>query len=319
LDGRLSIDCFVDTGRAVLENGYQDDSAYDTPDDFVQNIIDALGNVPDTYSEIALPYWYKQKHYVEIWLEKNAMASTFESYLSGDHYNVRIIPNRGYSGLGFLHANSERLQRISKEEPNKRIHIRYFGDYDPSGDDMDRDIQKRLGLLGIHNADFKRVAIKPEHIQKYNLPPVPSDEETINKLKRDPRRAKFVAKNGGLEIAVELDALAVYAPEDFKKMVQGVVDEFYDKELREKQLKEGSSDEFKANIKKIICAKLKELKAKLGCYDNDDQRSNRFSDAAAEFVNAYLKATLGVFGFLLGPSLPLQWPMQEYYDGEEDG
>jgi hypothetical protein len=99
---------------------------------------------------------------------------------------------------------------------------------------MDRDIQKRLGLLGIHNADFKRVAIKPEHIQKYNLPPVPSDEETLNKLKRDPRRAGFIAKNGGQEIAVELDALAVYVPEGFRNMVRGLVDEFYDKDLRER-------------------------------------------------------------------------------------
>jgi len=40
--------------------------------------------------------------------------------------------------------NIRRLRNIAINEPDKEIHIRYAGDMDPSGDDMDRDLLERI-------------------------------------------------------------------------------------------------------------------------------------------------------------------------------
>jgi hypothetical protein len=227
-NGLLPINCFVDQSREVYDNEYLDDSDFSEPEDYVDDAISGLESLDENYVNLDLPQWYNQKHYVGIWLEKDALLSTFVRYI-GD-LKVRIVPNKGYSSLPFLYDNSLRLRRISNDE-DKQIHLRYFGDFDPSGSDMDRDIEERLGMLGVFNVDFERVAVKREHVEEYGLPPMPSDAESIRKFHNDPRTSGFVAEQGG-RFAVELDALTVFAPEAFKQMIQDCVNEFYDERIR---------------------------------------------------------------------------------------
>lgn len=125
-----------------------------------------------------------------------------------------------------------RLQNIidcSKRQQNQ-IHILYFGDFDPSGDDMDRHLYNAFSEFGLDGIDFQRIAITQGQIEKFNLPSVPNDQVTVDKVNRDTRRNGFVGKYGKLYV-VELDALLAIVPEEFRTIVQESVDEFFDEAI----------------------------------------------------------------------------------------
>jgi hypothetical protein len=135
-----------------------------------------IRNTPEDYTEY-IPMWHNQPNYVEIWIEKNAMVGTFRSILEG--YQVGIVPMKGFSSMSFLYENVKRLRRL--QSAGKSVHILYFGDFDPSGDYMDTDLQNRIRRMGFNvrkkHGSFERVAMTQEQIRKYNLPYNP-DKET---------------------------------------------------------------------------------------------------------------------------------------------
>ncbi len=239
------------------------------PEEFIEDAVSELENIDSDYVSRALPRWYNQEHYVEIWLEKAAQESTFVHALKGRE--VRIVPNKGYSSLTFIWENCQRLLRVKDEEPDKQIHIRYFGDKDPSGEDMDRDIIERIemitGWTEGEEFDFERIAVTVEQIKRYNLPEMPEDQETKDKYERDPTLKTFRENNDGIDYAVELDALAVYAPDDYIKLIQDTTDDFYVEEIYNAELEKRSSSEFRQEIRQTVYDKTKEF---LDGYDTSD-------------------------------------------------
>jgi hypothetical protein len=172
---------------------------------------------------------------VEVWIEKQSLADTFASFLQTKQVN--IIINRGYAGWSFLFENCKRLRRL-KDEHNQDIHILYFGDFDPSGDDMDRHLQSAIEQFGLQDdTDFRRVAITLEQIKRFNLPPVPNNQETLDKIRKDTRTNKFIEKYGGKLYVVELDALLAVIPDQFRTMVQQSVDQYFDERVYKKVLR----------------------------------------------------------------------------------
>jgi hypothetical protein len=206
-EGRLPWDAFSDEGRLVLAEFTE---KYRTPEQYVQ----------------LYPRWYKQPHYVEVWIEKQALADTFSSFLRGR--DVRIVVNHGYSGWSFLYENCMRLLDIKRI--GKEIHILYFGDFDPSGDDMDEHLYNALHYFGLGEIDFQRIAVTERQIEEFSLPPTPKNKETIDKVNNDTRKNGFIRKYGKLYI-VELDALLAIVPDKFKSIVQTSVDQFFDEEI----------------------------------------------------------------------------------------
>jgi len=104
---------------------------YQTPEQYVQSRIDLLKQASQNY---IVPRWHKQQNYVEVWIEKQALADTFSSFLKGR--DVRIVVSRGYSGL-------RKLYEASKGQ-GREIHILCFGDFDPSGDNMDDHLDNAI-------------------------------------------------------------------------------------------------------------------------------------------------------------------------------
>jgi hypothetical protein len=260
-DGRLFINCFVDKGRDVVENGYMSNTDLEKPEDIINEKLGELQDLDEYYTTLQLPRWYNQEDYIEIWLEKAAQEDTFVHALRDRE--VRIVPNKGYSSLTFIWKNCKRLMQVAKDEPDKKIHIRYFGDFDPSGKDMDRDIVQRIEMLTKwtegEEFDFERIAVNREHVNQYGLPPMPEDEETIEKYNNDPRKASFEAENGGDSYAVELDAFAVYAPDDYIKLIQEAVDGFFDEDVFIEEKRQCETPEFKQEIRQMIYDKTKEF------------------------------------------------------------
>jgi hypothetical protein len=90
--GEIPWDCFSDQGRQVLI-GLEE---YTSPEDFVEIGVDYLKNAKRKYT---IPRWHNQKYYVEVWIEKQALADTFVSFLQDRQVN--IVVNRGYAGWSF--------------------------------------------------------------------------------------------------------------------------------------------------------------------------------------------------------------------------
>lgn len=111
---------------------------------------------------------------------------------------------------------------------------------------MDRHLSTALSTFGLQSIDIHRVAITPKQIETFDLPPIPSDQETINKLNKDTRKYKFISQYGDL-YAVELDALLAIAPDEFEKLFIRSVDQFFDKTICEQNLEQYSSNETQNN------------------------------------------------------------------------
>jgi hypothetical protein len=63
--------------------------------------------MPEDY-ESRIPRWLNQPHYVEIWIEKKAMRSTFEGLVRGRE--VDIVPFGGYHSVPYLYDNTNILK-----------------------------------------------------------------------------------------------------------------------------------------------------------------------------------------------------------------
>jgi len=78
------------------------------------------------------------------------------------------------------------------------VRVVQLTDFDPSGEDMVRDLNERLTRYGATNFDVVKVALNVDQVKQYNLPTAPAK-------KTDSRFNAFAAKYGS-EV-VELDAL----------------------------------------------------------------------------------------------------------------
>jgi hypothetical protein len=84
--------------------------------------------------------WNDQEAYVEIWLEKDALAGVLYDVTS--EYDVPLMVTRGYPSFSYLASAAEAIRATGKP-----TYLYYFGDHDPSGVDIPRHIEKQLGEL----------------------------------------------------------------------------------------------------------------------------------------------------------------------------
>lgn len=155
--------------------------------------------------------WADQDYYVEVWVEKDALAGVLEPITN--KYDVVLMVNRGYSSASAMHDAAERF--IEKEEDGKTSIILYLGDHDPSGIDMVRDIQSRMEIFG-SSVEVKRIALNYDQIQKFDPPPNPAKMD-------DPRADDYVEKYG--HTSWELDALS---PKDLNKLLKTEIENYLD-------------------------------------------------------------------------------------------
>lgn len=200
-----------------------------------------LLDVADDYHR---PLWEEQNKYVELWYEKEALANYFDSVAS--RYGITSFASRGYTGWTSL---KEAYDRFSMNTDKECI-ILYFGDYDPSGMDIQRFIDEKLNTTFGLDIEVKRIGLTKEQIEEYQLPPQPAKSS-------DSRYDDFVASHGNM--AVEVDALE---PNVLKDLVRSNVKELYDrvfyqehilpKEEEGREFLQGVIDEIKDVLKEHI-------------------------------------------------------------------
>ncbi len=159
--------------------------------------------------------WQDQPYYVEVWLEKDSLTGSVEK-LCRD-YGVTLRAHRGFSSTTKKHEIAELFQEIY--QPKR---ILYVGDHDSSGVDIERDLQEALEEYGAYDFELERIAILPEDIRLFNLPPLRVKE-------KDPRTKGFKAIYGSA--VVEADALP---PTELRSRLERSICELIDMEKWER-------------------------------------------------------------------------------------
>lgn len=157
--------------------------------------------------------WQKQPHRIEVWIEKEALAGVFQGVCQ--QLDVPYFSCRGYVSQSEMWAAA---QRMSGYGTNKVTQILHFGDHDPSGIDMTRDIESRLKMFGAP-AKIHRLALTMDQVEEYEPPPNPAKAT-------DARFAQYQEEYG--DESWELDALE---PAVLTQLVQTAVLEWRNESL----------------------------------------------------------------------------------------
>ena len=199
-DGRLA--GIVDWNAIVDRTRYlRSNSHWDSPSQI-------LGAVTNQYYR---DHWENQDNYVEVWVEKDALVDIVSKACKP--LDIPFFSCRGYVSQSEMWSAAQRL--VNKNEEDKECTILHFGDHDPSGIDMSRDIQDRLSIFG---ADVKvnRIALTMEQIDTFNPPPNPT------KL-TDSRATDYLSKFG--EECWELDAID---PKTLSRLIESEISKLID-------------------------------------------------------------------------------------------
>ena len=75
-NNKLSWNSISDESRPVIKNF---DEKYISPTKYVDKIISL---VKDAHNQYKIPKWHNQPHYVEVWIEKQALANAVRSFFN---------------------------------------------------------------------------------------------------------------------------------------------------------------------------------------------------------------------------------------------
>jgi len=163
--------------------------------------------------------WNDQDNYVEVWCEKDALSGVLQPITQ--EYHVHLLVNRGYSSISAMHDSALRFR--FEEGEGKTCYLLYFGDMDPSGEDMVRDIKNRLDEFRT-TVDVNKVALTREQVDQYSLPPNPAKTS-------DPRARGYIAEHG--DESWELDALP---PVTLNELLTNALEELLDRDKYDAQI-----------------------------------------------------------------------------------
>jgi hypothetical protein len=152
---------------------------------------ECLANIEQFYT---VDLWARQDYYVEVWVEKEALGNVIER--ACDPWRVPHMACKGYLSASQAWRAGERFEAACRGRKGVLIHL---GDHDPSGIDMTRDNETRLGLFSYQaDIDVRRIALNMPQVRQYNPPPNPAKIT-------DTRADKYIALHG--DQSWELDAL----------------------------------------------------------------------------------------------------------------
>ncbi len=204
-DGLIEYDDIEDRTRNFTTT-YLEDTIIVRSD--VEGLVNYVKYHEEAYSDSTF-----QPHLHIISVEKQALEGFFKSIIK--KYNTMLIINRGFNSLTQLH---EIADYISHFKNLTGIYISYFGDYDPSGFEIERNFVKQLKEqlieFGIDiEVKNERIALTEPQISQYKLPTaIPKATDSRTKNFQDNK-------------AVELDSLD---PDILKKMVNDEQTKYFD-------------------------------------------------------------------------------------------
>lgn len=227
-----------------------------TPEEYVSQKTDALA---DEYFE---DWWVEQDEYVEVWVEKQSLASVFAPICQ--RLNVRLEATRGDWSDSKVYQTARRLNEGPLDR-GQDVTILYFGDYNPSGYHAPVGIQNTLQYYGLDlkrdgggaddpryfdvapdgraslvDADtgdgsgsilFERVALNTEHIERFDLPTNPSPSSSDKD--KTVRNSFMKHVTGGRDVNVELNALKEFHREFLEELIEEAITDHLDADVYE--------------------------------------------------------------------------------------
>jgi len=179
LAGLIDWDHIQDRTRHLEKNPH-----WDTPGDVINSAAEGYG----------IDMWARQKYRPEVWIEKDALVGVIEDVCQ--RLDVPYFSCRGYTSQSEMWAGGQRIGRWVKSKKQTPV-VFHFGDHDPSGKDMTRDIVDRLEMF-MGGVKLERLALNMDQIERYGPPPNPAKTT-------DSRAAAYIAEFGNE--SWELDAL----------------------------------------------------------------------------------------------------------------
>lgn len=182
--------------------------------------------------------WENQPYYPEVFIEKKALQNVFTKPCKD--LDVALGACKGYPSLTFINEAADRFKEA--EARGKKPIILYFGDYDPSGEDIPRSIEDNLIKLGVE-VEVRRIALMEEQVVAWNLPPAPIKSG-------DSRSASW----DGLG-QVELDAVT---PDKIEEMCTEAIEEIMDFNLYDELMEQETEErkEYQKQIKEFVNTEL---------------------------------------------------------------
>ena len=191
----------------VAWDAFADSTRWHIREQTFDGTADALQRCRETYRR---DMWATQPHYVELWLEKDAVASIVAQH--ANEFGVPVFVCRGFASLSSLYGAAQVFNEA--HESGKTVTIFHLGDYDPSGhaaaDAIERTLRDDFGC----ELSFKRLAVTREQIRKWKLPTRPTKET-------DSRTRNW----GGGEDSVELDSIP---PKKLTGLVEDAITDLID-------------------------------------------------------------------------------------------
>lgn len=214
--GDIKMEAFIDRERSMHGETEADEKELE------DEVGKAKSNIKAWMSAYYLSRWSNQKYFIEVWIEKKAQQGIFERTCS--RMDVGLGPCKGYPSLTFLNEAKERFENA--RDNGQEVVILYFGDYDPSGEDIPRSLGENLNRMGCE-IEVKHMALNPTQIKEMKLSGVPPK-------KTDSRTAGW---NGGS--VVELDAVE---PNKMQEICEKAIREHFDEgdyqELKDREAEE---------------------------------------------------------------------------------
>jgi hypothetical protein len=209
-DGVISFETFSDLDRAMVgETAYKETIIED-------EIAIGKHQIKAWMESFHKNRWENQPVYPEIFIEKKALQGVFQDLCN--EWDIALGACKGYPSLTFLHEAFQRFD--SADCRGQKPIIIYFGDYDPSGEDIPRSIQENMARFGV-DVEVRRIALMEHQVVEWKLPPAPAKDS-------DTRTANW----GGLG-QVELDAVR---PEKLMKLLGNAIGDVFDRHLYDELL-----------------------------------------------------------------------------------
>ena len=128
-----------------------------------------------------------QEQTIYLGVEKQGLVALLQSWYWD--MGLPIVALKGYGSQTYLDEIGEDVERQGRPAV-----MLYAGDFDPTGEDIERDLGKRCPAL-----DVRRIALTEDQVREHGLPENPAKAG-------DSRGAGFKARHGKL-VQVEVDAL----------------------------------------------------------------------------------------------------------------
>jgi hypothetical protein len=195
-----------------------------------------------------------QEWNIYLGLEKAGLIEQIDSWF-GLPLGVPVLPLGGIASQSFC----DRVRRDITIDGRPALLI-YVGDFDPTGDFLDLDFEKRVGNF----ERIERIGLSEAQVRKYKLAEN-TDPAVAKKLEDDPRKSMFIKRHkkfldryyGGRLVQFEIDALA---PETLRELFQDAIDGYWDTDAYQASRTQEAKDR----------ARLREISDNLGDSEDED-------------------------------------------------